>query len=159
MLRKAHTGQHRLDLYLNLVAVPRQESVFRAPVFLRQSRRIFLCHSLLQLLHTALQSIHIGKDRLHLLPNGPLEGKPAVLLLIANGKVRSAGNFPRTVIRFQFPTDDSQKGSLAGAIGAHQANTVVILYLGGDIGKNNLAAKAPTNILQRDLHHDSPFLL
>ena len=62
MLRKAHTGQHRLDLYLNLVAVPRQESVFRAPVFLRQGRRIFLCHSLLQLLHTALQSIHIGKD-------------------------------------------------------------------------------------------------
>ena len=37
--------------------------------------------------------------------------------------------------------------------------TVVILYLGGDIGKNNLAAKAPTNILQRDLHHDPPFLL
>ena len=52
-------------------------------------------------------------------------------------------------------TDMSNWTSALAVLAADVPMDSFVLY----IGKNNLAAKAPTNILQRDLHHDPPFLL
>ena len=155
MLRKAHTGQHCFDLYLCLIAVAGNESIFRQAVLFRQRWGVILRHALLQHFHLPLQRVHTGKNRLHFFPDASARDKAAVLLLVTDRQIGSPGQL--TGIRFQLSADDPQQGGFSGTVGAYQSYSVMILYFSRHSGKDDIAAKAFADLLQRNAHLALPF--
>ena len=157
MFGKAHSGEDGVDLHLDLVAVPGQESVLYLLITILQTGglRIFR-HFLPKGLEFFLHGVDVGKDGAHLLQNGVPLLEPGVLPLVADGKAAAPGDSP--LVGLQVPGDDIEKGGLPRPVDAHQADAVPVLHPGVPPPEDQVAAKALADIFQRDLHGAVPLI-